>query len=275
MDIIVENFEGEENHETHSKSSLMNMNIHSNKIESTDLKLLTAKEVTKNKSLSKSFSQEKCDLDTPVSNSMSLFDRIMNASQRIVNKINIFSSNDQQNESDKNIQLEENKFDELDYDENKPHKHDHQENNLDGFLDELELYVEHNHNMLKTECYFWTKLGKVKGVLTLKQDMIIFDPLRCEENCKLSNLGNHHWLINLKDIINAQVVKLPNETAQYIKDEKDRQWYIYDYYLQLTTKSQTRDSLNRLLKRDKKKAMIIKYTKTKKYGGRIYSTNFK
>ena len=70
-------------------------------------------------------------------------------------------------------------------------------------------------------------------------------------------------MINLKEIVNAQIVKLPNETAQYIKNEKDRQCYIYDYYLQLNCKAKTTDSLNRLLKRDKKKAMLIKYTKTK------------
>lgn len=76
-------------------------------------------------------------------------------------------------------------------------------------------------------------------------------------------MGKNHCLIKLSDIIDAQVVKFPNETAQYIKDEKVRQCYIYDYYLKLETKCQNSDGINQLLRKNKKKAMLIKYTKTR------------
>ena len=155
----------------------------------------------------------------------------------IASKINIFSNKETMSEADKPKENEEDKIDELHYEEHN-HSHDHFDSDINEFIDELEKYVEHNHDMIKTEWYFWTKTGKIKGMLTLKQEMIIFDPLKCEENSKLIDLGKHHWLINLKDIINAQVVKFPNETAQYIKDEKVRQCYIYDYYLKLETKCQ-------------------------------------
>lgn len=59
-------------------------------------------------------------------------------------------------------------------------------------------------------------------MLTVKHEFIIFDPLKCEENSKMTNMEKYHCLIFLRDIENAQVIKLPNESVQYIRNEQDR-----------------------------------------------------
>jgi len=38
----------------------------------------------------------------------------------------------------------------------------------------------------------------------------------------------------MQDIMNVEAIKLPNESAMYVKDDASRQSYLYDYYLQLT-----------------------------------------
>lgn len=37
-------------------------------------------------------------------------------------------------------------------------------------------------NRIKTECYYQTKHGKVKGFLSVNDKIIMYDPIPCEEN---------------------------------------------------------------------------------------------
>lgn len=105
---------------------------------------------------------------------------------------------------------------------------------LNSELAEIHKYVEHKSNVLKSEAYYCTPHGKIKGMLTIKDTIIVFDPLKCSENQKYNDLSRYHWFIDLSDICDVQILKLPNESAQYIHCEKDRQWYIHDYYLQIS-----------------------------------------
>lgn len=117
----------------------------------------------------------------------------------------------------------------------------------DNEIAEIHKYVEHKKDVLRSECYYWTKNGKIKGMLTIKDGIIVFDPLRCEENNKYDWLSKYNWFIDLKDLCDAQIIKLPNESAMYITNEKDRQWYIYDYYLQLSLSTVDGETFERLL----------------------------
>lgn len=70
-------------------------------------------------------------------------------------------------------------------------------------------------------------------MLSIKEGMIIFDPLKAKENEGFEDLSGFNWYIDQKDVTDVQMIKIPNESAIFIKDEKDRQWYIYDHYIQL------------------------------------------
>ena len=37
-------------------------------------------------------------------------------------------------------------------------------------------------NRVKTECYYCTKHGKVKGIMCVKDKIIMYDPIQCKEN---------------------------------------------------------------------------------------------
>jgi hypothetical protein len=43
-------------------------------------------------------------------------------------------------------------------------------------------------------------IGKSKGMLTIKDGIIAFDPLKCYENDKIDDLSKFHCFIDLKDI---------------------------------------------------------------------------
>lgn len=121
--------------------------------------------------------------------------------------------------------------------------------NIDDWNDEIKeihKYVEHKKDVLRSEWYYCTMYGKSKGMLSLTDGIIAFDPLKCSENNRYEDFSKFHWFIDLKDIWDAQIIKLPNESAQYIKDDKDRQCYIYDYYLQLALSTVDGKVLNRL-----------------------------
>lgn len=111
----------------------------------------------KSKNLSKSFCKASYKTEDSKNTSTSLLDKIMSASQMIASKINIFSNNEALSEADKDKENGENNLDEVDYEEhNHSHNHSHNlyDNDINEFIDELEKYVEHNHDMIKTECYF-------------------------------------------------------------------------------------------------------------------------
>ena len=45
---------------------------------------------------------------------------------------------------------------------------------------------------LRSECYYCTKDGKVKGMLTVKSSMMVFDPLECKENDEFKDISKYH-----------------------------------------------------------------------------------
>lgn len=44
---------------------------------------------------------------------------------------------------------------------------------------QFSYYIENKPNKIKTEAYYCTKNGKVKGVITLTEHLIMFDPIKC------------------------------------------------------------------------------------------------
>jgi len=88
------------------------------------------------------------------------------------------------------------------------------------------IAVESENRIVKSEAYYCTKHGRIKGVLTIADTYIMYDPLYCEENNKLDQetlISKFQACIDIKDIVNVDVIKLPNETAMYVLDEESRQ----------------------------------------------------
>lgn len=120
---------------------------------------------------------------------------------------------------------------------------------------EGKLIEEHvdfkDSSRVKTEAYYCTKHGKVKGVLTVRDAIILFDPLLCKENepyRKWDLNSKFQACIDLKDVVSVQILKLPNETAQFVEEETDRIRYIYDFYIELVVASTNgRTSLTKTL----------------------------
>ncbi len=107
-------------------------------------------------------------------------------------------------------------------------------------LSEGKLLEEHvdfkDYSRVKTEAYYCTKHGKVKGILSVRDAIILFDPLLCKENDaykKWDLNSKFQACIDLKDVVSLQILKLPNETAQFIEEETDWIRYIYDFYIEL------------------------------------------
>lgn len=87
------------------------------------------------------------------------------------------------------------------------------------------IEVEQENRVVKSEAYYCTKHGRVKGVLTVSDTYIMYDPLFCEENQKYDQdtmSSKFQACLDIKDIVNVDVIKLPNETAVYIQDDNDR-----------------------------------------------------
>jgi hypothetical protein len=59
----------------------------------------------------------------------------------------------------------------------------------DEEMAEIHKYVEHKEDVLYSESYYCTKNGKIKGMLTIKKEIIVFDPLKCEENNQFEDLS--------------------------------------------------------------------------------------
>lgn len=125
------------------------------------------------------------------------------------------------------------------------------------------IAVESEHKIVKSETYYCTKHGRVKGVLTVADSYLMYDPLYWEENNKYDQetLGSKFQAcIDIKDIVNVDVIKLPNETAMYVLDEESRQWYLYDYYLQLSVSVVNAKTLKKMLggRKSSKKARQLR-----------------
>jgi hypothetical protein len=117
------------------------------------------------------------------------------------------------------------------------------------------IEIESENKIIKSEAYYCTKHGKVKGLLTIADTYIMFDPLYWEENGKydqnMLGIKFQAW-IDIKDVVNVDVIKLPNETAIYIQDDDDRQCYLYDYYLQFSVSVVNAKTLKKMLDSKKK-----------------------
>lgn len=107
---------------------------------------------------------------------------------------------------------------------------------MDEYMKEF-IGVDNSHHLMKSEAYYWTKHGRVKGILTIADTYIMYDPLYWEENSKYNQetlATKFQACIDIQDIMNVDIIKLPNETAMYVQDDESRQSYLYDYYLQFT-----------------------------------------
>ena len=97
--------------------------------------------------------------------------------------------------------------------------------------------VENATKLMKSEAYYCTKHGRVKGILTIADTYIMYDPLYWGENEKFDQdllATKFQACIDIQDVMNVDVIKLPNETSMYVKDDESRQSYLYDYYIQLS-----------------------------------------
>ena len=45
-----------------------------------------------------------------------------------------------------------------------------------------QFYFFKEPDKYKTEAYYCTQKGKVKGILTLTNNLLLFDPIRCDDN---------------------------------------------------------------------------------------------
>ncbi|CAI2360256.1 unnamed protein product [Moneuplotes crassus] len=117
----------------------------------------------------------------------------------------------------------------------------------DSNLKEIHKYVENKEDCLRSEGYYCTLHGNVKGMISIKEGIIIFDPLSSEENEEYDDLSRFNCYIDLQDICDVQMIKIPNESAAYVQDENDRQCYIYDYYIQFALSTLNGKTIDKLL----------------------------
>ena len=69
---------------------------------------------------------------------------------------------------------------------------------------------------LSTEVYYFTRLGKVKGLLTVTEHVIVFDPFRVGDSCEvifesgknIADAGAFQTFIDLSDVIHCNIIEL-------------------------------------------------------------------
>jgi hypothetical protein len=62
----------------------------------------------------------------------------------------------------------------------------------------------------------------VKGMMSVKDEIVMYDPIICKENEMFKNLdinSKFQACIDLKDVAKCSIIKLPNETAMYVDNE--------------------------------------------------------
>ena len=82
-------------------------------------------------------------------------------------------------------------------------------------LDEKELLESleaERPDSIKTEVYYCTQEGKVKGILTVNPYLVMFDPIKCKENEKFVDLITYQCCIDLQDVRMCQTIQLQNES---------------------------------------------------------------
>ena len=77
-------------------------------------------------------------------------------------------------------------------------------------------------------------LGDVKGLITITDYLIMFDPLDCPENEVNeinSALSKFHVCIDVHDVVECQELTLPNKMAADFEELALQEAYKFDYYL--------------------------------------------
>eukprot|EP00347_Sterkiella_histriomuscorum_P017009 403351003 len=117
---------------------------------------------------------------------------------------------------------------------------------------QLSYYIDHKPNKILTDAYYCTKNGKVKGIMTLTEHLILFNPIKCNENEPFfKNLQQYQAIIDLQDIVSAQKIRQENDTSKFITDIEIKKHYKYDYYIQLDISCVDGKTLKKLITRDK------------------------
>ncbi len=77
-------------------------------------------------------------------------------------------------------------------------------------------------------------LGDVKGLITITDYLVMFDPLDCPEN-DVNEVGDaiskFHVCIDMDDVVDCQELKLPNKLAADFEEVALQEAYKFDYYL--------------------------------------------
>ena len=72
------------------------------------------------------------------------------------------------------------------------------------------LLSEKTQSSLKYEGYYCTSIGQIKGVLTLNEDVLMFDPIKCEGNNEHTDLLKFQAIVDLQNIKDFQSIRFPN-----------------------------------------------------------------
>lgn len=97
------------------------------------------------------------------------------------------------------------------------------------------------------EAYYCTKNGKAKGILTLTEHLIMFDPVKCVENegfvrpnsniSVQKDLKKYQAIIDLQDIVQVQKIRTESDSQQFITNPDIKKYYQYTYYIQINLAS--------------------------------------
>ena len=69
------------------------------------------------------------------------------------------------------------------------------------------------------ECYYCTDADFIKGIMTLNRHYLMFDPIECEENKKLSkSILNYQVCLDLNDIKECEMVSYDNRVHYEIQN---------------------------------------------------------
>jgi len=81
--------------------------------------------------------------------------------------------------------------------------------------------------------WYHTKTIRVKGRITLKNDVITFSALKCDENKTISaeEMDMFEMIMDYLDLAEANELKFVNETAITHSNAFIRETYKFNYYL--------------------------------------------
>ena len=110
------------------------------------------------------------------------------------------------------------------------------------------------------DCFYHTKSDKVKGRITLKNDLIHFEALRCDENRQFSEeqMQMFEMIMDYLDLTEANELKFVNELAVTHSNAFIRDTYKFNFYLQIVLSSVNGLSVTHTDKaEDKEKCAVI------------------